>query len=146
MSEYNPAKKSTIALKYNDTPLSDFIYSDTGENQWKFHTIGYPKPLSNVKTIGGELLNGRIFAHKLYSRKNIEVTISADELDEDNGSIEFLRNWWEANYKYISLATYGSYSNYREVITEGGLFPISYIDDIIDLPEITLVLQFAEVK
>lgn len=132
-----------IALRLSDIKLpSGTGYDNTiaANLQQNFETIKYFPPSSNVTYEQGVLNNGRQFQHLLYSHLEHEITVSTNELNAV--SLAFLREFWKAQYKYISIyetANFG-WSSYRAVRTEGGLFPISYIEDIIHLPELTLKL------
>jgi hypothetical protein len=110
--------------------------------QRTFRTVSCMRPFLTTTQEQGIMLNGRKFSHILYAHKEIEVTISSDEVNSEE-VLEFFEAFWKARYKYISLkyeTDSWDGSKYIEVMTEGGRFPVEYIDGIADLPEITFKL------
>ncbi len=133
-----------IALRYSDVPLTSLVFDFEAGEQYLFKCLKLTKAVPNVEVEAGKCLNGRQFAHKKWAHKEFELIISADEL-ADSGALSFIEAFWLANYKYISfLLTDTTGEDYREVITDGGAMPLSYVDDIIDLPEIALKFSYAQ--
>ena len=160
---------SRIGLLYTDIPLPatsgvlpDFIGVDadlqtylsglspvvTGV-QKLFNPVSFYKPKINRTVDQGNCLRGRLFQHTLWSLKTWEPVITANEL-RINNNLDFLISFWSAEYKYISYnkgnwdRTDASWSKYIEVITPGGDFPVKYIDDLEELPEVALTLNEVE--
>jgi hypothetical protein len=57
--------------------------------------------------------------------------------------LAFLQDFWTARFKYLSVLKNAAWGNYVQIMTESGKFPISYIDDIRDLPEVSFNLSYA---
>lgn len=131
-----------VALRYSNTRLSELVFDENATNQNLFECVKVTDWVVNKSEEGGVLLNGRRYSHQLYSHKEIEVTISANEIDEE--VLGYLQNYWGALYKYIAIYNNGNWSNYTEVATESGKLPITYVDDIRDLREVSLNLITAE--
>ena len=133
-----PDSNKVIALRKSDVQLIDLEFNDslTKEYQIEFETINCTPRNIRTEEVKGTLLNGKQFSHLLYSHNLYSITISANELDED--AIEFLHSFWQARFKYISFRVNSNWEEYIEVITDGGVLPIEYIDGIADLPEISL--------
>jgi len=130
-----------IALRYGDERLTSLAFDENASNQELFETVKCTDLLVNKTEESGILLNGRKFNHILYCHKDIEIIISADEIYHST-ILDFLQNFWISRYKYIAIYKNSTWSNYMQVITtESGRFPISYIDEIRDLPEVTLYLS-----
>lgn len=130
-----------IALRYSDEKLTSLAFDENALNQELFETVKCTDLLVNTTEESGILLNGRKFNHILYCHKDIEVIISADEIDSD--TLAFLQSFWTARFKYISIYKNSIWSSYVQVMTESGKFPLSYIDDIRDLPEVSFNLSYA---
>lgn len=82
-----------------------------------------------TERIKGKLLNGYFYSHLLTNRYTYELTVSADELI-DNTNLEFIKAFFEAEAWKI---------NDEEVfLLDDGDMPITYLEDNIDLKEITL--------
>ena len=109
-----------IALKYSDTKLSSLPFDEEGANQNVFETVKCSDPIANTSEEQGILLNGRKYNHLLYQHKEIEVIISADEIDTD--ILAFLQEFWSAGFKYIALHKSGTWGDYVQVMTESGRF------------------------
>ncbi len=131
-----------IALKYSDTKLSSLTFDELVANQNVFETVKCSDPIVNTSEEQGILLNGRKYNHLLYQHKEIEVIISADEIDTD--IMAFLQEFWSAGFKYIALNKSGTWGDYVQVMTESGRFPISYIEEIRDLREVSFLFSYAE--
>ena len=133
-----------ITLRFSTTKLtpSELVYSSSIDAtlQQSFETIKYMPANSNVVVEQGTLNNGRQFQHVLYSNKEHEITLSTNEISAT--VLTFLKAFWKSQYKYLSAFQYANnaWSDYVQVNTEGGLLPITYIDDIIHFPELTMKL------
>lgn len=130
-----------IALRYSDSKLIDLTFSETASNQVLFETVRCSDPIINTTEETGVLLNGRKYNNLLYKHKDLEIIISSDEIDSD--VLEFLQSFWSARFKYIALQKDSTWGNYMQIMTESGKFPLSYIDDIKDLPEVSFNLSYA---
>lgn len=130
-----------IALRYNDTKLTDLIFVESASNQITFETVKCTDPIVNSTEESGILLNGRKYNHLLYKHRDIEVVISSDEIDND--VFDFLQFFWVARFKYISFYKDSTWGNYVQIMTESGKFPLAYIEDIKDLPEVSFNLSYA---
>lgn len=133
-----------IALRYTDNALSSLEFDAEAEQQELFETVKITDPISTTTRVQGTLLNGRVYDHKLYSRKFIEITISADEID---GSIlGSLQSFWKAEVRYIAYKSTPTWGNYIQVYTDSGDFPINYLEDLLFLREVTFKLYYVEVE
>lgn len=130
-----------IALKYSDTKLTDLTFIENASNQNTFETVKCTEPIVSTTEETGVLLNGRKFNHLLYTHKDFEVIISSDEIDSD--VFEFLQSFWVARFKYITLFKGSTWGNYVQIMTESGKFPLTYIEEIKDLPEVSFNLSYA---
>jgi len=129
---------SRIALRISDTELEGVAYDDLATNQYRFDCVEFPRPIVSNERDVGKTLSGRAYSHLLSRSKIYNPVISTNELDEMK--LAFLESYWDANKKYIALYDGTSWGNYIEVITESGDFPLSFIDDLEDLPEVSLKL------
>jgi hypothetical protein len=129
-----------ITFRYSSTQVTPLTYNAQATQQLSFATVKCPDAILNTKEESGRMLNGRGYSNLLYSYRDIgDIIISADEVD--SSVLAFFEAFWTAAFKYISI--YGSgWGDYIEVLTEGGAFPLAYIDDIKDLKEITLKLHY----
>jgi hypothetical protein len=78
------------------------------------------------------------FSHLLSKRDSWEVVISADELI-DSSKFDFLKALFVAdawNFGYEGQFTGANYI--RVALTNEGNFPVSFIGDCVDLPEVKL--------
>lgn len=125
-----------IAIRRTEQMLGELTFDDVigSDEQLKFATISCQPANVSTTEIQGTLLNGRNYSHLLYTHKEYKVTISANELTPEK--IEFLLLFWLSPFKYISINNGGTWQKYIQVRTEGGAFPIEYIDDCKYLPEI----------
>jgi hypothetical protein len=130
-----------IALRYSNDILTSLIFNENASNQKLFETVKCTDLIYNKTEESGILLNGRKYNHLLYYHKDIEITISANEINNEE-VLEFLQNFWIARFKYIAIQKNSNWGNYVQVITESGKFPLTYIDEIRDLPEVTLNLSY----
>lgn len=129
-----------IALRYGDESLTSLVFDENSTNQKLFETVKCTDLLLNKTEESGILLNGRKFNHILYCHRDIEVIISADEIYH-SGILDFLQSFWIGRFKYIAIQKDSIWGNYEQVITETGRFPVTYIDEIRDLPEVALNLS-----
>ncbi len=132
-----------IALAYSDTIFTGLEFDEDLATQKLFETIKLTEPTITTTRVQGTLLNGRVYDHKLYTRKFIEVTISSNEIN--TSILSFLQTFWDSNFKYIALFN-DDPMYYVQVYTDGGDFPVEYVEDIKYLPEISLKLYYVEVE
>ena len=129
-----------IAFRHTTAPLvteEEKNFLETAVNQMKFETVKCPKPRLTKLSDTGSLLNGKSFTHTLYKKRKNEVIISSNELTDE--AITFLETIWTAMYVYVSYTQDGiTWSKYVEITLPDGDFPISYIDELEYLPEVTL--------
>ncbi len=130
-----------IALRYSDTKLTDLTFVENASNQTTFETVKCTDPVVSTTAETGVLLNGRKFSHLLYTHRDLEIIISSDEID--SSVFEFLQSFWVARFKYISLFKASTWGSYVQIMTETGKFPLTYIEDIKDLPEVSFNLSYA---
>jgi len=126
-----------FALMWSATTVTPLTYNPAQPNQTSYESLEYYLPAKIVESVVGVTKRGRRFQHIKHVLKNYRMVIGADEINDDGA---FLLAFWSAKYKYISNA---ASDNYEQVITPGGLFPISYDDDEI-FPEVSLVLFCVE--
>lgn len=129
-----------IAFRFSNTKLTNLAFVENAQDQLTFETVKCTDPIVNTTEETGILLNGRKYNHLLYKHRDIEVVISSDEIDND--VFEFLQFFWVARFKYISLYKDSIWGNYVQVMTESGKFPLSYIDDIRELREVSFNLSY----
>lgn len=132
-----------ISLRIAESKLSTLTYDSEATNQYEYTALNLSPVVENVRKAIGENLNGSGFCHILYAKKEIDIVISADEIDSTQKA--FLSNWFKAPYAYISLNSGSGFGNYIRVYTESGRVPWSYIDGIIDLPEISFTIFYKDV-
>jgi hypothetical protein len=130
-----------ITLRHSISKLSNLTFEENASDQLTFETVKCSDPILNTTEESGILLNGRKFNNILYKHKDIEIVISSDEIDSD--TLVFLQAFWSARFKYISIYKDSIWGSYVQVMTESGKFPLSYIDDIRDLPEVSFNLSYA---
>lgn len=132
-----------ITLRYSDTKLATLEYDNLAINQNSFEGVKLTTPIRNTTEDSGVLLNGRKYSNLKWVNIEQELVISSDEID--NNILEFLQNFWTSRFKYISLLEgFGVWSNYIRVVTEGGPFPLTNINDLKELPEVALKLSYSE--
>lgn len=146
-----------IALRYSTTELTDLSF-DVGistTNQKFFRAIDCKSNEVSERQVG-RLLTGRAYSHLKYTIETYNIIISADELLKSDGQdlnrFNFLKAFWKAPFIYLALMpTDGNYwkntdvPNYIRLTQPSGAFPISYIDELIDLKEVTFQLETAGV-
>ena len=160
---------SRIALFHCDKPLPrtsyilpDFIDNDDDLDaylsslspvitgfQKQFNPVVFYKPKINRTVDQGNCLRGRLFQHTLWTQLTWEPVITADEL-KVTANLDFLKAFWGANCKYLVYhegnwdRSSNNWSKYIEMITPGGDFPVKYLEDMEQLPEVTLTLNEVE--
>lgn len=140
----------TLLLRYSDSELASLVVPASGWTSEYFTSdpVYLSEPVPYVLRESGRLLNGRGYSHKLYSYKTLTVTLSSDELY--TASIEFLKNYVKAPFKYISFISLSNgsvvYSNFVEVILNDADFGMEYTDGLKDFPELTLNFEYAEAE
>lgn len=134
-----------VAIRYSDVKLTNLTFDEFAQNQMKFKTVKCTDLIVNTTEETGTLLNGRKYNHLLYKHNEIEIIISADEIDRTILRT-FLQVFWAAKFKYLSLydIVAAEWSNYIQVATEGGRFPLSYIDDVRELREVQFMFTSME--
>ena len=146
----------SLLLRYSTTPLSSLVY-DPDETWtasfWSADPVQLLPAVPVVTREGGRLLSGRAYSHVLYSYKSLTASFADDTIGgTDSGVFTFLKNFFKAPYRYISFGSLTgtppaqTYSNYSEVISADGSFPVEYTDEITDLPFVTLTLDYAEAE
>jgi hypothetical protein len=159
-----------LVLRWSNTPLSSLVFDSGDTNMSYFRTRKFLE-LDTNEVVSGALNNGRKFEHIKWVSSEIQIIISTDDLTEngfylDNAKMNYLKNWWNAKHKYIgrvpanaSLTHTGELNqylasdlyidfdietltfNYFEVVTGGGLFPLTFINDLDMFPELSLNLK-----
>lgn len=129
---------SNILLKYNTENLVDLTYDQNGANQKVFDNCNVARPFINITSENGIALNGTKFSNIYYKHKEFDLVFSSDTVDDEG--ISFLENWFSSNFKYMALPVGDSYTNYFEVITNGGRIPISYLENLEFLPEFSFTI------
>ncbi len=159
-----------LAMKFTNTPLTDLTYSLEDTTITLFRTKKLLE-LINTEVVSITLLNGRKVEHMKFTNGNLSIILGTDNFRTDmpfldNSRMNWLRAWWESKHKYIAkipfnpMPTYTGEVNhflmsdlnidfdnesYRfdffEVVTGGGLFPLSFVNDLDLLPEFTMNLQ-----
>ena len=130
-----------VALRISDEKLSALTYNGSlpTAQQRLFNPISLLRPKIESIEEKGRLNNGRNYSHLLHIQRQHEIVISSDELDDER--FTFLESFWIAPYKYLSTNNGTSWSNYVEVFTESGEFPVEFIEGIEYLPEVKLLLK-----
>ena len=131
---------SRISFRYNTTKLSTLTYDAQSQNQYEFECASLSPALTNIRKVSGENLNLTSFCHILGAKNERDITISADELT--SAKLGFFGSWFAAQYSYISIHNGTSWGNYIRVFTEQGRIPVSFVDGIIDLPEIQFTIFY----
>lgn len=114
-----------IYLKYLTTAMS------FEELDWK--------PAVSSAAITGATLRGHLFEHPQYARRGWTITISADAIDDDTG-FDFLTAFFLSNARQLSF----NGTDYVNVQIEPGELPLTFIENIRFLPEITFTLHRKE--
>lgn len=133
-----------IAFLYSSTKLASLTFDVDAENQVIFHPVDLQPPVPVRATVSGTTLKNRSFKHVLARKLKFRVVISSDELSDMpeliSENLQFLLNFWNSNYKYISYKNEDAYTDYIEVMWDTDEFPISYIENLIYLPEAAIEL------
>lgn len=135
-----------IYFRYSNTPLTSLVFDSSASiaippaepTQKKFHGVKVTDPMPNTTIDNGRALNGAGYAHILNSFEEMTVIISANEID--TFALDLLKKIWVAPFKYISIDG----GNYKEILLAGGAFPLTYIEEVKYLPEITFNISFVE--
>jgi hypothetical protein len=130
-----------IALAISATDLHGTAFNDLQANQMYFETVDFKEPIIGAERDSGRTLSGRMFSHLIDSRRTWAAIISADELGANEKA--FLIDFYKANFKFISIKTGANWGNYIEVVTDGGELPVTYLNELEMLPEITMKMTEA---
>jgi len=143
----NPTNPRTISAP----TFTDYALFDTIES---FPPV-LQKDIATFKT-----LRGRKGSHTLARRRIYNIVIADNDIWKKTSSIYnadileirnnflngFLKEFWEAQYKYILKANQGSFTGlmFDCVETEQTEFPIEYTDGILFLPQLKFTLISTE--
>jgi hypothetical protein len=130
-----------IALAISDTDLHGTAFNDAQANQYKFECIDYKRPAPSVERDSGRLLNGRGYSHVIFTTKIHSPVISANEITATTAA--FLEDYWNSNFKFISIYSGGAWGNYIEVLTDPGDFPWAFVEELEELLEVQLKMTEA---
>lgn len=132
---------NTLSLRYDDEPLSSLTFNGSAELQQTFDPVECFPPLPIQEKTVGVTLNGIRYSHTLYQHLRFDFIIGADELSSGTALMgdakEFVRKFFLAQHKYIS---YPTGADYLEVVSEQKEMPVSYMENLIYLPEIAFSL------
>ncbi len=128
-----------IAFLYNTTAITDITFDEYAEHQELFETIKSPPPVIVGDSNKGRLLNGYGYEHLLFSHYELDVVISANELNDEK--LLFFDSYKIAAYKYIARYVSGIWSNYIPIMYSDSL---AFVDDIEILPELTIHIEYEE--
>ena len=134
-----------------------------------YYTIAYPRPASGILTgtapgggdiVGdyrtfnplrmldfelqtnensGRMHGGMLYSNVLDSRYSHSIYLQPKQLTPTN--IEFIEKFWKADFKYIQFPLAGAgRNNVRQVTTAGNKLPLTRINDMKFLKELTLEL------
>jgi hypothetical protein len=126
----------TLAYK-NVSFLTDLTYNavkDSCTGYLEVDPIDFPRPKKNILSVSGNTLRQRKYKHRKSIHTEYKFTISTDVLNDN--AIYLIEQFFIADYKYISI----SQLNFKEVIFVDDTLEFKGIDNIIELPEITLSL------
>lgn len=90
-------------------------------------------------SLSSTTLRGNLVEHPTYKRRIWNVAISADEL-RNTAALNFLEAFWAANVKYLGVSD-GVTVEYKQVSHKSGDFPVTYIDGIRAMPEVSFQLS-----
>lgn len=130
---------SWIAIRKSSTALSPLTFDSEATGQKIYNNLAPRKTYINRVVEEGILLNGRQYQHTLYRHREWDLVISADEIDQTD--IDFLNDFNNSLFRYISIYNGSSWSDYIEVISDGDRLQVEYIEGLEDLPEVTLNLR-----
>ncbi len=133
---------NNVALKYSGTKLNNLVFDINAIQQKIFNNLNISKPFINNTVESGISLNGKKYSHLLYKHIEYDVTFSADTLD--SSGVSFIENWRSSLFKYLSVEIDGSFTNYFEVIIEGGRLPLTFLENLEYLPEISFTISKKE--
>lgn len=132
-----------LALTYSLTNenLNGNPFDPNRSNQLLFQCLRFIPPQQAAEISQGRLLNGRAFWNLLWRKKIYNFIISSYELD--SAKLSFLFDFFFAPRKFIALFDQAtqSWGNYIEVVSTQTDFPISYIEDLILLPEVNFIFE-----
>ena len=111
-----------VYLKYGSTIMS-FIELD-----WK------SKP--ELNSISGDTLRGITFEHINNARRVYDITISADAIDTQL-KYDFLEAFFCNGSRQISF----NGTNYIDVVMKAGDFPVDWLENARDLPQVKFTLR-----
>lgn len=94
----------------------------------------YSLPTRN--NVAGETLRANLFDHSLSQRRVYTIVISADAITTID-DILFIEAYHLSNDKYISFDN----TNWTSVIGDAGDLPITYVEGVRVLPEVTFKLK-----
>lgn len=129
-----------IAFRYSDAEVQSLSFDGEAALQKKHRSLKLTDLICDSTVESGVLLSGRKYSHVLWTHKSFEVVVSSDSI-ATQADLNFLQEFWKAKFKYVSLKSGSTWGDYFEVATEGGLFPLSYIEDVRSLKEVSFVLS-----
>jgi hypothetical protein len=142
-----PNNNITLAYSTENYSGTDLVYAtlnakgDAVYQAFEAAELYPPKILKN-RAAYGPTKRGYKGEHILTLHKEQEVALSSNTLNPTK--IAFLKAFWSAPYKYMSLVktSYTSpvWNDYEEVYEDGEEFPISYLEDDLYLPEVKMKL------
>ena len=133
---------AAFALRHSTTVLGSLTYAPAAGSQTEYESLEFFRPKSIVNSSVFSTKRGRRGQHILNKQKNYPLIIGADEIDDDGA---FLEAFWEASFKYIAVYSGAAWGDYQLVVTDGGVFPITYEQDEI-FPEVSMTLFCTEPK
>jgi hypothetical protein len=126
-----------FALRYSATKLSSLVYDGEALNQYTFYGSKCLPAINEQSSENPILLNGKKIKNVFYKhRRWTDVIISADELGENE--LSFFYSLFDAPFIYISEKSGTSWGNYIRIVFDDSKLPLSYLDDKIYLPQLTL--------
>jgi hypothetical protein len=140
-----------IAFRYTSTPLSPLTYNSGASDQEIYEPKEFPIPIENVEQVYSVSLRGLPRSSKRWSLYEFSIVIvGAKELT--SAKLLHLQNWWLAPCKYIAyeMATFNKFASnypknglteYIRVHHQGGKFPLSYKDNLVNMPIVTFDLK-----
>lgn len=124
-----------IYLKYG-------TYTGTTRTLTSYQSYNPLKCMTYLETEreAGRTLRKNEFNHLLSKRYIYKITISADEL-YSSSNFNFLKNFYNANGGW-QLSTTGTGTNdfFEVVLKEAGEMPVTYLEENMNLPELTFTL------
>lgn len=143
----NPTNPPTISAPV----FIDYAFFDTVKS---FPPV-LQKDLANFKTLRGRRGNHTLARRRIYNitladndiwKKKSSIYVSDILEVRDNFLSGFLKEFWEAQYKYILKMNQGVFNGltFDCVETEQTEFPVEYMDDILFLPLLNFTLISTE--